>query len=318
MTVQRVLVVGAGGFGIEHVRAWAEIDGAEVVSVVDLIPERAATLAATVRAASYGDVDSALAGTPVDLATVAVPARHRAPALRALADAGVPVLVEKPLASTSADVPATTAGTRPAKLYTAHILRFTTPYRALAQLVASGAVGRVQGGMLERRRSARHATSFPDEDVLSLTMVHDLEALHWLGAACPEVVEASIPAPGRMLSCESLLRDADAEWRVRAEWSGPAHRERDVARVIGDRGTATLTVDHWGGVLAWPGGAQRFEAASVEYARALRVELAAFARTARGPGEGPFSLDHAMRAVALADRIRDVVRVRPADEMASA
>ena len=42
----RVAVVGVGDFGRNHVRVWSEMDGVELVGIVDINAERAAQVAA--------------------------------------------------------------------------------------------------------------------------------------------------------------------------------------------------------------------------------------------------------------------------------
>jgi predicted dehydrogenase len=94
----RILQVGAGGFGATWLAALASEPEAELVALVDHDP---AALPPGVP--GFVDLDGALAATRADLALVVVPpSAHRGVAERCLA-AGLPVLVEKPLAGTRED-----------------------------------------------------------------------------------------------------------------------------------------------------------------------------------------------------------------------
>jgi predicted dehydrogenase len=98
----RVGVVGVGYWGIKHVRALEKVDG---VSAVVAIDERLAgkpdnTLTA-LGVDQYGDVESALPN--VDALVIATPpSTHAAIGLQAIA-AGKHILIEKPLATNSAE-----------------------------------------------------------------------------------------------------------------------------------------------------------------------------------------------------------------------
>src|SRR6476620_10160450 len=94
----KVLQVGAGGFGRTWLAALANEPSAEQVALVDQDP---AALIDGIP--GFVDLDAALRETSPDLAVVVVPPNvHREVAERCLA-AGVPVLVEKPLAGTRED-----------------------------------------------------------------------------------------------------------------------------------------------------------------------------------------------------------------------
>src|SRR3954471_14468421 len=95
----RVAVVGAGGWGINHVRAFARAKGAQLVAVCD------ASEAAINRAASFApnarllrSLDEALQAPDVDAVVLATPAVHHAEHAQKALEAGKHVFVEKPLA----------------------------------------------------------------------------------------------------------------------------------------------------------------------------------------------------------------------------
>src|SRR5215471_1022160 len=93
----RVAVVGLGEFGRNHVRVAAQSARSELVAVADTDRARASDEARAHGCAAVTDIRE-LAGT-VDAAVVAVPTSVHADVGCALLEAGIDVLVEKPIAS---------------------------------------------------------------------------------------------------------------------------------------------------------------------------------------------------------------------------
>ena len=93
----RVAVVGAGAFGRNHMRVLHGSSVAELVAIVDTDPARASESAANYGCEALTDY-RALAGR-VDAAIVAVPTSAHAEVGCALLEAGIDVLVEKPIAA---------------------------------------------------------------------------------------------------------------------------------------------------------------------------------------------------------------------------
>ena len=106
MAKLRVAVVGAGLLGSRHARVFHEQPDAATVAVVDVNTARGESVAQKVGARAYPDLATALADTTLDAVAVATPDHlHRDPVLTAL-DAGKPVFMEKPLATTREDTQA--------------------------------------------------------------------------------------------------------------------------------------------------------------------------------------------------------------------
>src|SRR5580698_1781404 len=104
----RVAVAGAGVFGRNHLRVYRELEasgqGVALVAAVEPDSARAAAVAADYAIPVFASVDELLsADLKLDAATVAVPTVHHHAVASPLLEAGLDLLVEKPLASSLAD-----------------------------------------------------------------------------------------------------------------------------------------------------------------------------------------------------------------------
>lgn len=181
----RAGVVGVGHLGRHHARLYATLPGSRLVGVVDADPERAAAIAGQFGARVFPDVPALAA--EIDLASVATPTvAHEQPA-RELMEAGVPVLIEKPIAPDAAAgrrlVDA--AARRGLPLMIGHSERFHPAVVALA--------GRLDGPkFLEIHRLAPFVPRSLDVDVVLDLMIHDLDLCRLVfGPRRAELIEAS-------------------------------------------------------------------------------------------------------------------------------
>lgn len=98
MTEQlRVAVVGTGQWGREHARIFSRRPDTELVAICGRDPGRTAVRAADYGTAPFTDLAAMLAEAKPDLVTVCLPNEGHFDATLQLIEAGVPLLVEKPL-----------------------------------------------------------------------------------------------------------------------------------------------------------------------------------------------------------------------------
>src|SRR5689334_20305527 len=97
----RPAVIGVGHLGRHHARILSTLEGVELVAVVDTNRARAEEIAAANRTRPLSDARQ-LDGR-VDAVTLAVPTESHADVALPLLAAGIPVLVEKPMARTIAE-----------------------------------------------------------------------------------------------------------------------------------------------------------------------------------------------------------------------
>ena len=108
MTDIRIGLVGGGGMGNHHARAIAHRERASVAAMCDPSAEALARLAATLgsagqKAARYSDLGAMLEREALDAAVITTPHTLHGDHVRACLRAGLHVLVEKPMTTTSAD-----------------------------------------------------------------------------------------------------------------------------------------------------------------------------------------------------------------------
>ena len=166
-------VIGAGVMGRHHVRLLTDLLGPGSVFVVDADPALAGSVAAEHGAAVVGGLEEM--SRTVDAAVVAVPTVDHLDVAAHLLDAGIHVLVEKPIAVDllEADALITVAAARGVVLAVGHV-EFYNP--AVQALLATGRGPR----FVEVERMSPFSPRSLDVDVVLDLMIHDLQILHAL------------------------------------------------------------------------------------------------------------------------------------------
>ena len=101
MTPLRAGVIGVGHLGQHHARLYAAIPGSQLAGIMDLSPDRAKAVADKLGTRVFPDIGELL--PHVDVVSVAVPTSAHHAVAKACLSAGKHVLVEKPIAVTSAE-----------------------------------------------------------------------------------------------------------------------------------------------------------------------------------------------------------------------
>jgi D-apiose dehydrogenase len=142
MTLRGALI-GCGFFARNHMRAWAGIDGVEIVAVCDTDPAKALAFADDFGATAYTDAAIMLAKVRPDFTDIATTVASHRPLVELAARHSGAVICQKPLAETMADGEAMVAACDRAgiPLLVHENFRWQSPYRALGAALASGAIG---------------------------------------------------------------------------------------------------------------------------------------------------------------------------------
>jgi len=167
----RVAVVGAGEFGRNHVRVWSGLEGAELAGIADIDGGRAERVAGEFGTRVLRGIES-LAAEGVEAVSLAVPTKEHARIGCRLLDAGLDVLVEKPMAASlrEADELIRAAKRNGRILQVGHVERFNAATVAAMKIVS-------RPMFFEIHRLGIFTPRSLDIDVVYDVMIHDLDIL---------------------------------------------------------------------------------------------------------------------------------------------
>ncbi|HEX5813909.1 MAG TPA: Gfo/Idh/MocA family oxidoreductase [Methylomirabilota bacterium] len=179
----RAGVVGAGHMGQYHVLVYAELPDVELVGVADVDGERAAAVARQYETRPFTD-HRELVGK-VDVASVAVPTERHFAVARDLLEAGISVLVEKPMTTTLEEAQALfrVAERTGAVLHVGHVERFNGAVDELRQIVRAPI-------LIESRRLGPFAPRVQKDTVVMDLMIHDIDIVLGLVDSPPVQIAA--------------------------------------------------------------------------------------------------------------------------------
>ena len=173
----RVAVVGAGAFGRNHLRVYRDLeatgDGVTLVAAVEPDDSRAAETSSKYSIPVFGSIEELLnADLDLDAVSIAVPTVHHHSVASALLGAGVDLLVEKPLASTTAEADELTALTEKNRriLQVGHLERFNPAVLAVMPQLK-------RPMFFEAHRLSVFTPRSLDVDVVLDLMIHDLDVV---------------------------------------------------------------------------------------------------------------------------------------------
>ena len=164
----RVGVVGVGYLGRFHARIYADMPNVDLIGVVDIDGTRARDVSEQHGCAAFTRAEDLL--RRVDAVSIVVPTIHHAAVARPFLDAGVHMLLEKPIAPTlsEAEELVALAERRGLVFQVGHLERFNAGIMALAERVA-------QPRFLEVHRLGTFVDRATDVDVVTDLMIHDID-----------------------------------------------------------------------------------------------------------------------------------------------
>ena len=168
MTRLRVGVIGVGHLGQHHVRLYASLPGATLVGIADADSRRAKEIAERFGTAVYDDIGVLL--KQVEAVSIAAPTSAHHAVARQCLEAGVHVLVEKPITVMPAEAQEliALARARKAVLQVGHIERFNPVMLKVRPLIR-------EPRLVECRRVSPFTGRSTDVDVVLDLMIHDLD-----------------------------------------------------------------------------------------------------------------------------------------------
>ncbi|MER6609846.1 Gfo/Idh/MocA family oxidoreductase [Streptomyces sp. NPDC000927] len=250
----RAGLIGLGRMGRHHARVLRSLNGAELVGALD----------------PHGDPYQAADGIPVvadldallqlglDYAVLACPTQLHEPLGTALAAAGTPTLIEKPLAGDPASARRLTQAFHTAQVPAAvgYTERFNPALIALRQRLEAGQLGDVFS--IATRRTGPYPARITDVGVIHDLATHDLDLTAWItGTRYTSIAARTAHRSGRthedLLAALGQLTDGTITHH-QVNWISPLKERTTV--VTGDRGILVADALH-ADLSYWANGSQR-------------------------------------------------------------
>jgi len=320
----RAAVLGLGMMGRHHARILQALPGVTFAGAVDPAGDRHGAVRDP--ALVFPTLERLLEAGAPDMAVVALPTEEHLPAALALADAGVHMLIEKPLAASGAEAEQIIAAVERRGLAAAvgHVERFNPSLMALRERLLAGQLGDVF--LVATERVGPFPERIRDVGVVKDLATHDLDIVRWVADAPIATVAAQTAhrtgRPHEDLVLVTGRLASDVPFNTIVDWLTPTKTRR--TRVLGDRGmlvaetvTADLTFYENGRVSSDWTSAQALRGVSegdaTRYALArsepLRTELEAFRDLVAGAGDAPaVTLAQGLAALRTAEAVLESAR----------
>jgi predicted dehydrogenase len=301
-----IAVIGVGQYGRNHARELKRVEGAELVGVYDILPERRREVAAELGVREFQTLDETLGA--VRAASIVIPTRDHGSIARQAFAKGVDVLVEKPITRTveEANDLIEFAAAQGRILQVGHLERFN-PGVVAAKAVTGNPL------FFEIHRLGVFSPRSLDVDVVFDLMIHDLDLILWMvGAPVEEVRAVGLP----VLSDKVDIANARVEFqngtvanltasrvsteRVRKfryfqpnEYISIDFARRDALALSANRDGPTPRIN--------------FRKLETKPAEPLHAQLEAFAESVRTRGEPLVGGKEGRAALALAERVMNCI-----------
>ena len=176
----RLGIVGIGSMGKNHLRVASEIPDVDLICVCDVDKKLVDVATKKFDWNGYSDYMEMVKKEELDAALVVVPTNHHLSVAGAYIDAGVNVLVEKPIAGTVEDGKKLidAAKRKGVKLMVGHIERFNPAILELKRRLDAGQLGKVF--KINARRIGPFPARIRDVGVVRDLAVHDLDIMRFL------------------------------------------------------------------------------------------------------------------------------------------
>jgi len=190
MKKYKFAIIGCGRICYKHVESLKNIDNAEIVSVCDIIPERAEKYAAQLKIPYFLDYREMLVKTDIDIVCILTPSGNHPEIAIDVMNKGVNVIVEKPMALQirDADLMIETADLNNVRLFVVKQNRFNSAVIKARDAFLAGRFGKLVLGTVRVRWSRNQAyydqdswrgTWALDGGVLTNQSSHHIDLLQW-------------------------------------------------------------------------------------------------------------------------------------------
>ncbi|HEV7699211.1 MAG TPA: Gfo/Idh/MocA family oxidoreductase [Pyrinomonadaceae bacterium] len=309
----RVAAIGVGSLGRHHARNYAELAAegrVEFVGVCDTDGATRERLAAEHTCAAFCDWQE-LTGK-VDAVSIATPTETHADIACAFLEAGIHVLVEKPVAVTldEADRMIAAANASGASLMVGQLERYNPAMVALRPHVTRPLY-------FEIHRVSPFPNRSLDVDVVLDVMIHDLDAVQWLVGADVKVAEIravgipvisdKVDAANARIEFENGTVANITASRIGTEKIRKTRFYQTNAYVVLDYGTKFASLTSLNPDASHPLAGISIDRLEINDIEPLRAEITAFLDSIENDTEPPVSGDDGRRALALAVGVLETI-----------
>lgn len=202
--MRRVAIIGAGGMAGSHAACYAKIENAELVAVMDVVPDAAQSLAEKYGVPAFTDAAEMFDKVEFDVVDVCTPTPFHTPYIKMAAAAGKDVCSEKPLGRTMEQCWESIGACKKAgvRLFVAQVLRWFPEFRRANELIKSGAVGKptvvrtTRGGGFPKPPSNWFADFDQSGGVVLDLLIHDIDWVLWTFGPAERVYASGLTFAG--------------------------------------------------------------------------------------------------------------------------
>ncbi len=252
----KIGVIGVGTIGVVHATALSASPLADLVGVADVNEPLREKTAKALGTRGYGDYRALIESPGIQAVSVCTPDQHHLQPVMDSLDAGLHVIVEKPLATDAAEAERIAERVRrhDKKFMVAYIVRFDPRYALAKEAVDRGEIGEIVHMSALRNTSPLSPRYLKGRVSLAFFIgVHDLDQLMWMAGSPIEQVYAE--SRGMLVKQEvgvddtmlSLIRfQSGVIAQMNHTWACPVHREARLQSRLDIVGTTgQINVDVW-------------------------------------------------------------------------
>ncbi len=199
----KIALVGTGGWAREHARILSLRPDVDFCGIMGRNPERTAERAAEYSTTAYTDLATMLSEQKPDLVCVCLPNQHHFDLTRQLIEAGVPLLVEKPIVFEMEQADALLEAARAKNLFFAINFnhRYAKPLQLAKQKIESGEIGDIV--FATWRFGGEGYSDHPHANLIE-TQCHAFDQLEWLCGPIASIMAEMTEQTGKGFSTLAL------------------------------------------------------------------------------------------------------------------
>lgn len=253
----RVAVIGIGKMGLLHAGILNALEGVELCALSDTSKYLLGMIQNLKPVPVYDDYKKMLDREKPDAAVIATPVKLHVPMMRECAERGIHFLVEKPLSLDAREADKLRKEVAERRLVTmvGYMLRYSETFEKAKEIIASGALGRVQGfagtsyvaQLFQPGKGWRYSRKESGGGVVIGQATHLLDLLHWYFGQPTRVSATSQHLYSEDVedAAHGLLEfEGGVQGWIDCSWSRRHHRLLEIAvEVQAENGTLSVDDD---------------------------------------------------------------------------